>query len=479
MTLSVSRRTLLTLTGRACLTGGGAALLAACSQAASVTLPSSASASTAASSAASAARTTAPATSTAAASPSAPVASGTVRVLTFSNPLFQEAKQDLVAAFAKTDPNLTAQIDVFPGQIDQFRQKVLALYAGGDIPDAQWIHPSITSLMGAGKLVRPLDALAAQDKDTPLSSFYPGVLAYFAWQGTTFALPWYGPGYALVFNKDLFVRLGLDTPDKLSQEKKWAWDDFVATLRGLTRPASGSDGSTIGMQAESTNLDWVAAWIWRNGGDVFSPDLKACVLNADPAVEAIQDYADLFVKYQVMEYSANKKDYPNDFIGGRIGLMQMDKEQVAPARNNISRATFQLGMTPIYVGKTGPINRSGPLGFAVAAGAAHADAGWRWVRFMAGPEASAVLMSQQATLPVRPDFAKLPQFAQSMEPWENKDVWLQSQADARPLPQPAQYDQIATLWTQTWAAILTQKQTVKALLEDMVRQANALLAKGS
>ncbi|MGH2350903.1 MAG: ABC transporter substrate-binding protein [Chloroflexota bacterium] len=400
----------------------------------------------------------------------------TAKVLTFNNPLFQRAKDDLLDAAAAVDSSLQPDIIVFPGGIGQFRTKVLAMYAGGDLPDAQWVHPSITSLVGSRKLLRPLDEFARRDRSTPLADFYQGVLDYFRWRGKAYALPWYSPGWVFVFNRALFDRLGVTTPDMLEQQKKWTWDTFVSTLRSMTTGTAGSPDRTIGSDRHTMNLDWACSWIWRNGGRVFSKDGKTCVLNEVAAVEAIQGMADLHLKYQVINYGTIRDDFPEGFLSGRIGLRQANKERTAPERNDLSRATFALGMAPVYQGKAGRVNRMGTLGFGLAQGAPNGDAGWRWVRFMAGPQAAAILMRNKSTLPVRPQFAKLPEFAQSMAPWENKDVWLESQATARAMRWPASYNEIASLWSDTWNAILEQKGPTKSLLDDLVRQVNPLLA---
>jgi hypothetical protein len=112
----------------------------------------------------------------------------------------------------------------------------------------------------------------------------------------------------------------------------------------------------------------------------------------------------------------------------------------------------------------------------MAWGAPNGEAGWRWVRFMGGPQAPAVLMQRKSTLPVRPKFAQVPEHARSTEPWEQPEVWLESQATARALAQPASYFDIASLWDAMWQDVLDQKGPLKALLDDFVRQANALLA---
>ena len=128
------------------------------------------------------------------------------RVLLMSNPVFTAVQTDLVAAQAEVDPGLQLEMSVFPGQIAQFREKLVAIYAGGDVPDAQWVHPSVVSLFGSKNLLRPLEEFARQDRETPLGDFYPGVLTYFRWRETAYALPWYSPGWVLVFNRDLFDR---------------------------------------------------------------------------------------------------------------------------------------------------------------------------------------------------------------------------------------------------------------------------------
>jgi multiple sugar transport system substrate-binding protein len=406
-----------------------------------------------------------------------PVAAGpaTVKVLTFSNPLFQQAADELLLVLAQEDPNLKPDVIVFPGQIDQFREKIATVYAGGDLPDAQWIHPSITSTMASRRLVRPLDELARRDRSTPLTEFYQGVLDYFRWNGVTYGLPWYCPGYVLVYNRDLFERLGVTLPDQLEREGKWTWDGFVTTLRSLTRGNPGSPDRTIGSQSHNMALDWACAWIWRNGGEVFRKDLKKCLLNEPPAVEAVQGLADLHLTYQVINYGPHTTDFPDGFNSGRVGLRQANKEAVAPERNDLSRAAFRLGMAPVYKGKAGRVNRMGPLAFGVVQESPRADAGWRWVRFMAGPQAAAVLMRRKSTLPVRPRFAQLPEFGQSMEPWEVPEIWLESMATARALPQPVNYLEVANLWMQTWQDILAQKGQVKALLDDLVRRVNVIL----
>jgi multiple sugar transport system substrate-binding protein len=394
-------------------------------------------------------------------------------VLVFNNPIILEPKDDLFAALAKVDPGLQPDFLVFPGLINDFREKVLTMYAGGDLPDAQWIHPTITTLMASQKLVVPLDDFARRDRATALTDFYQGVLDFFRWRGTAYALPWSNNGHAYVFSRTLCESLGATPPDKPEKDGKWNWDTFVSTLRDLTRGSAGSTDRTIGLLPAGYDLDYADAWVWSNGGEVFSKDLKRCLLSEPAAVEAIQGWADLYLKYQVVDYGPNTSDFPNGFYSGRVGLWLRGK---GSSPDVTKQAQFALGVVPLHKGKAGRVSSSGPLGFGVPKGAPHGpDAGWRWVRFMAGPQAAAILMQRKAVLPVRPRFAQLPEYDQSMEPWEDKAAWTEASTTARALQQPVSYQDIARLWRETFQGILDQKGPVKSLLDDLVRQVNTLL----
>jgi multiple sugar transport system substrate-binding protein len=396
----------------------------------------------------------------------------TGKILIFNNS-FVRVQEELTAVLGETDPQFKPEYVLFPGGINDFRPKMVAMYAGGDIPDAQAMHPAISSLVGTKKLLKPLEEFGRRDASSPLKAFYPGLLDPFRWRDGTYALPWNSGGNALIYNKTLLDRLGIATPDTLDKAGRWNWDAFVTTLRGATRGTQGSPDRTIGLQPINTSLPWICAWIWQNGGDVFSKDGTKCVVNEPAAVDALQWYADLYTRYQAVNFGApTTQDFPNGFDSGRVAIRQADKQ----AGPELAKANFALGMAPLPKGKAGRFNPSNPVGFGVANGGPNGDAGWRWVRFMGGPQAAAVVMKAGGTLPIRPAFAQLPDFTRTMAPWENKDVWLESQTTSRAFAQPATFNEINTLWTDTWRNILDQKGSVKALLDDFVRQANAMIA---
>ena len=103
------------------------------------------------------------------------------------------------------------------------------------------------------------------------------------------------------------------------------------------------------------------------------------------------------------------------------------------------------------------------------------DAGWDYVRFMAGLETQKVRFGARVTVPVRKAAAKLSEFAGSLESWEVGDDWIEAAAATRNLPKPARYAEIDRAWLETWNAITSGQAPVRSSLDDVTRQINAML----
>jgi hypothetical protein len=104
---------------------------------------------------------------------------------------------------------------------------------------------------------------------------------------------------------------------------------------------------------------------------------------------------------------------------------------------------------PVYRGnrgKGGRVNRMGPLAVAAAQAGQHGGPGWSWVRSMAGPQASAILMRRKSTPPGRPSSRSCRRTASRPSPGRTRRRGPTPKARAPALAQPASYDDIATLW---------------------------------
>lgn len=355
-------------------------------------------------------------------------------------------------------------------------QRLLTLAAAGTPPEVGWLHPSYVTDLAEKGLLLDLGPLAAKDRDTQLADFYPGILDHFRHTSGTYGLPWNSGPTVIFFNRTLLGRLGIKPPDQREREGRWDW----AALREVARAATQGSGDTrtMGMQGVSGALDWFGAWAWQAGGDVFSKDLKSCLLSAPPAMEAAQFLSDLYLRDQVIPTGEVARQYPGGLESGGVAMRVGIKGQVNQVTQRAAQVNFQLGMAPTPKGRAGRVNRDGPQAFGVLKGARHVDAGWDYVRFMSNVETQKVRFEAKVTVPVRKAAAKVPEFARSLEPWEVGDWWTEAAATTRHVPKPPRYADIDSLWIENWNKIIGGQLPLRTGIDDAVRQINALLVTG-
>jgi ABC-type glycerol-3-phosphate transport system substrate-binding protein len=352
-------------------------------------------------------------------------------------------------------------------------QRILTLVAGGTPPDVVYLHPSyVTDLAEKGVLV-DLGPLAAKERDVDLPDFYPGPFDHFRYKNVLYGLPFNSGPTVTFFNRTLLTRLGVTPPDQRERAGKWNWDALREVAR-VTSQGSG-DTRTMGLQAANLNLDWFDAWVWQAGGDVFSKDLKKCLLAERPAIEAAQFIADLYLKEKAIPVGPDTQQFPGGIESGRVAMRIGIKGQTALVTQKAAQAGFSLGMAPTPKGSAARANRDGPQAYGAVKGAKQPDAAWAYVKYMASLETQKVRLETKVTVPVRKSAAKLPEFNRSLEAWEVGEWWLEAASTTRSLPKPARYAEIDKLWVDSFTKTIGGQVPVRSALEDAARQIDALL----
>jgi multiple sugar transport system substrate-binding protein len=399
----------------------------------------------------------------------------TLDVLVGTASTTEQLLQQLRDGFRAAHPNVT--LNETPTQGTTVTpQKVLTLVAGGTPPDVTPLHPAFITDLAEKGLLADLGPLAAKDKSVDLPDFYSGPLDHFRNRGTLHGLPWYSGPTVIYFNRSLLDRLGVKAPDQREREGKWDWN----ALREVTRAATQGSGETrtMGMQSVNTALDWMDAWFWQAGGDVFSKDLKRCLL-ADPAVVAAAQYlADLHLKDRIIPTGPDAKDFSGGVEAGKIALRVGIKDQAAGLTQKAAETNFTVGMAPTPKGAATRANRDGPQAYGFLTSTKEPEAAFAYVRYMTGPESQRLRLAAKLTTPVRKSAARLPEYARSLDPWEVAEWWTEASTTTRPLPKPPRYPDINKIWQDAWAKILAGDVAVRPALEEAARQIDPLLAGG-
>ena len=248
----------------------------------------------------------------------------------------------------------------------------------------------------------------------------------------------------------------------------------------MTRAATqgAGDTRTMGMQSVNTALDWMDAWFWQSGGDVFGKDLKKCLLAEPPVVAAVQYLADLYLKDRVIPTGDDAKDFSGGVEAGRIALRVGIKDQAAGLTQKSAETNFKVGMAPTPKGQGGRANRDGPQAYGLLKSTKEPDASFAYVRHMTDLESQRLRLAAKLTVPTRKAAAKLPEYARSLDPWESAEWWTEASTTTHPLPKPPRYPDVNKVWQDTWAKILVSDAAVRPALEEATRQIEPLLAGG-
>ncbi len=199
---------------------------------------------------------------------------------------------------------------------------LLVQAAAGNAPDiamvkAEWI-PQFLELNALAGIQDVISAEAKKD--------YGNSLQAYTINGQLVALPFFGQGYAMFYNKDLIQKAGITklptTFDELleasSKVAALGKDDKGNTIYGLGLVNSGLE------VAEGYNI---FPWLWARGGDFIDKDGKI-VLNSKENLTAFTEIQKLFTSGQSPK-GLSYKEMRNLFASGNLGFFWDLESQTA------------------------------------------------------------------------------------------------------------------------------------------------------
>ena len=107
---------------------------------------------------------------------------------------------------------------------------------GGQMPDVFWMHSNTAQLYMENDLLLNLDDYIAADDAIDLNNYYEGIVNLYNSNGTQYALPKDHDTIALLYNKAIFDKYGVEYPTD-----DWTWDDLLAAAKAITE-AGAADG---------------------------------------------------------------------------------------------------------------------------------------------------------------------------------------------------------------------------------------------
>ncbi|MEU9574341.1 extracellular solute-binding protein [Streptomyces massasporeus] len=234
------------------------------------------------------------------------------------------------------------------------------------------------------------DALAEQDK------FKPNLIKQAQYEGKTYGAPFTTDTLALVYNKALFEKAGVEAPK--------TWDDLkkaAATIKAKTG-VDGYWGSTQSYYAHS--------FLYGEGADTVDVDAKKITVTSPAAEKAYGTWLSLFKGKGLHKADTTADAYAHiqeAFVSGKVAsIIQGPWEITNFYKGSAFKDKGNLGIATVPAGSSGKAGApTGGHNLSVYAGSdkAHQEASLKFVKFMTSAKAQETIALKNNTLPTRDD----------------------------------------------------------------------------
>ncbi|MBQ9303827.1 sugar ABC transporter substrate-binding protein [Butyrivibrio sp.] len=145
--------------------------------------------------------------------------------------------------------------------------------SGGEMPDVFWMHSNTAQMYMENDILLDLTDYIAADASVNQDNFYEGVWNLYSSGGKQYALPKDHDTIALLYNKAIFDKYGVDYPTD-----DWTWDDMYEAAKAITE---GSNGDVYGMAMNtSNNQDGWYNLVYDYGAKVITDDHKGTTIGS-------------------------------------------------------------------------------------------------------------------------------------------------------------------------------------------------------
>jgi ABC-type glycerol-3-phosphate transport system substrate-binding protein len=380
------------------------------------------------------------------------------------------------AAFDAAADDVQMETEPGPETTREYGAKVLTLAAADSAPDVIYTHPNFFSSLASIKVLADVTRLAGRSR-FDLQGIQGELLDSVRWNDTLFALPYSGVANVVVYNAGQFQRRGVALPGDQVKAGRWTWEGFRDSLLKLTVRVP-EQLPEVGMPQHFSGMQYLSQWVFAAGGQVWSKDLKACLLDSPAATVGLDFLAQLHHKDLVAIQPEERAEFGGNvqegFPTGRVGLRFRATTELQFYRQ-MAEEGARLGVAPVPRGSAGGAPRGAANSWGVWSNSKAIDAAWKAATaWHADPVLQHVFASRNC-FPCRQSQFDHPAFKGALYSWEDLEVERAALRDVRIMATPARQTEIDELWIKLWPGARDGKRSIKDLLGEFVPQANGLL----
>jgi multiple sugar transport system substrate-binding protein len=400
-------------------------------------------------------------------------ASGVIRFAFFGSVEEKAVWEKIAEQFVAKTPAVTVTPEHIPS--DYFT-KIQTAIAGGDAADVILMEDKPTSGYAKKGFFRELDPYISKDGSFKQGDYYTVLFDGLKYRGKLYGLPQHWLTQSIAYNKNLLAKMGVKFPPTDWQDASWNWNAFLEAARKLT-VRDGTRTTQWGFPL--TGYSWTRwrMWVWQNGGEVLSKDLKQCLLDTTAAIEGLQFYADLMNKHHVAPTNDERRaaGSPN----GDVDLFAQGKAAMIATppyfhqlRTRVTDFEWDVAPMPRSKKSAAPL---WPDSISVNAASKNPDAAWALVRYVVGTDGQKTVTELGRGVPVLKAVANSPSFLQTDRDPKAVKLYLD-------VPQYGIVTQYTTVWDEMERAnraelepVFLGQRTAKDGVTALVPQINQLL----
>jgi multiple sugar transport system substrate-binding protein len=243
-----------------------------------------------------------------------------------SEKIFGEA---LVADFEASHPNIKVEQNYVP--YNDFHSKINTMIAAGSTPDVYILNEFLINEWGekgVGADLYPYYKAAGINPDTFFLAPY-----LFKTNGKLWGVGSNPAAIVLYYNKDLFRKAGI-TPPPESVTSPWAWNDYTAAAKKLTKDSSGKTPGDAGFNYNNvvqwgtlmpTNWLYWAALMYSANSSVVNASGTGLEMSGPVGTNIIQSIANLSLVDKsapsfAMAQGGAFTNFPTLLMNGQLGM---------------------------------------------------------------------------------------------------------------------------------------------------------------
>ena len=269
-------------------------------------------------------------------------------------------------------------------------------------------------------------------------------------------------GACLFYNKDLFIKAGLD-PEKPPK----TWDEFVEYAKKLTNRQESVYG--FGMD---NSLWWSFPFFNTYGTQFLNEDGTKCLLNSKEGVSALQFKVDLVKKHGIEggAWKSGGQNTETGFINGKYAMILMGPWNVS----RFKAAKINFGVSLIPAGPAGTSTNVGGTNMVIFKKQRSEEqlrACYKFLRYLTSPEIQGEWASKLRQIPVNLKAYDKISIGDKDEEQILK-VFMEQMKTAQPRPKVLKYAQLEIIINPEMEATLSGDISPQKALDNAVERIN-------